>query len=96
MCFHPLFEISKAIISNFLLIRVRVSLACLSRCKWVQERSQYAPLKITCIIELVLNFLTITSFRQRQIAQYNAVVPTQIKLLSFYIGYSTMYQTYGQ
>jgi hypothetical protein len=79
----PLFEISKAIISNFLLIRVRVSLACSSRCNWAQERSQYAPLKITYIIELVFNFLKITSFRQRQIAQHNAVVPTQIKPFIF-------------
>jgi hypothetical protein len=62
---------------------VRVYLACSSRCNWAQERSQYAPLKITCIIDSVFNFLKITSFRQRQIAQHNAAVPTQIKPFIF-------------
>jgi hypothetical protein len=36
-----------------------------------------------CIIELVFNFSKITSFRQRQIAQHNAAVPTQIKPFIF-------------
>jgi hypothetical protein len=67
MCFHPLFEMSRAITSNLLLSTMRVSLACSSRWNWDQERSQYAPLKITCMIELVFNLLNITSFRHRQI-----------------------------
>jgi hypothetical protein len=58
---------------------MRVSLACSSRWNWDQERSQYAPLKITCMIELVFNLLKITSFRHRQISQHSAATPTEIK-----------------
>jgi hypothetical protein len=79
MCFHPLFEMSRAITSNLLLSTMRVSLACSSHWNWDQERSQYSPLKITCMIELVFNLLNITSFRHRQIGQHSAATPTQIK-----------------
>jgi hypothetical protein len=62
---------------------MRVSLACSSRWNWDQERSQYAPLKITYMIELVFNLSKITSFRHRQIAQHSAATPTQIKPFKF-------------
>ena len=67
---------------TLLLVDVRMSLACSSRCSGAQKRSQYAPLKITCIMELVLSLLNITSFRHRQMAQHMAATPTKITPLS--------------
>ena len=38
----------------FLLIKESAALACSSRCSCAQKRNQYAPLKITCKIEIFL------------------------------------------
>ena len=45
------------------------------------EANQYAPLKITCRIELILILSKTISFRHRQMAQQKAATPTQIKFL---------------
>ena len=79
--FHPPLTCSKATISIFLLIMESVFFTWLLRCNCAQKRNQYAPLKITCRIELILILSKTISFRHRQMAQQKAATPTQIKFL---------------